>query len=66
MSEDLHRKGISSLRVVSQGTDAIVDVGLEDDVLGLCLKIGESNRLLACPVDLLPLFASECGHWGDP
>jgi hypothetical protein len=32
----------------------------------LCLGIGESNRLLACPLDLLPLFGGESGHMGAP
>jgi hypothetical protein len=47
-----------------KGTEAVVDVGLEDDVLGLCIGIGESTRLVACPLDLLPLFGGENGHGG--
>ena len=46
-SEDLHRQRIGGPRIIRQGTDTVVDVGLEDNVLGLCLGIGESNRLPA-------------------
>src|SRR4051812_15564748 len=66
LPEDLHREGIGGPRIIGQGTDMVVDVGLEDDVLGSCLGIGESNRLLACPLDLLPLFGGENGHMGAP
>ena len=64
MSEDLHREGIGGPRIIGHGADTVVDVGLKDDVLGLCLGIGESNRLLACLLDLLPLFRCESGQKG--
>src|SRR5271166_5153740 len=63
-SEDSHREGIGRPRVIEQGTNTVVDVGLEEDVLSLRLGIREPDRLLACPLDLLPLFGGERGHWG--
>jgi hypothetical protein len=38
---------------------------IKDNVLGLYLGIGESNRLIACVLDLLLLFGRESGHRGD-
>ena len=64
LPEDLRRERIGGPRIIGQGTDTVVDLGLEDDVLGLCLGIGESNRLLACLLALLPLFGGESGHMG--
>ena len=36
LSEDPHREGIGGPRIIGPGTDTVVDVGLEGDVLGLC------------------------------
>src|SRR5208337_2938491 len=63
-SEDSYREAIGGARVIEQGADTVVDVGLEDDVLGLRLGIREPDRLLACALDLLLLFGGERGHWG--
>jgi len=52
LPEDLHREWIGGPRLVGQSTNAVVDVGLENDVLGLCLGIVVSNRLLARALDL--------------
>ena len=35
--------GLTPLETPLEGKDKVVDVGLEDDVLGLCLGIGEST-----------------------
>ena len=32
----------------------------------MCIGISESNGLLACLLDLLPLLGGECGHMGTP
>jgi hypothetical protein len=61
-----NREGIGDPHIFGQGTDTFVDVGLEDDLLGLRLGIRESHWLLACPLDLLPLFGGENGHMGAP
>jgi hypothetical protein len=62
LSEVLHRERIGGPRFIDQGTNAVVYVGLDDDVFHLCLRIGESNRPFACLQDLIPLFWREIGH----
>jgi hypothetical protein len=64
LPEDPHREGIGGPRIIGQGTHTFVDVGVEDGVTGLCFGIGESNRLLACPLDLFPLLGGERGDMG--